>query len=53
MELKLNVYKTRLCRDVDRVVTAKDFKLSTGICEDVLNIINIDMLRDGKSYEQF
>lgn len=47
MELKLNIYKTRLCRDVDRVVTAKDFKLSTGICEDVLNIINIDMFEGG------
>lgn len=47
MELKLNIYTTRLCREVDRVATAKDFKLSTGICEDVLNIIHIDMFEGG------
>ena len=47
MELKLNIYTTRLCREVERTVTAQDFELSTGICEDVLNIINIDMFEGG------
>ena len=47
MELKLNIYKTRLCREVERTATARDFELSTGVCEDVLNIINIDMFDGG------
>ena len=47
MELKLNVYKNRFCREVEKTVTANDFELSTGICEDVLNIINIDMFEGG------
>lgn len=47
MELKLTVYKDRLCRTVDKTVTANVFDLSTGICEDVLNILNIDMLANG------
>lgn len=49
MELKLNIYETRLCRRVERVATANDFELSTGICEDVLDIINIDMFAGGLS----
>lgn len=47
MELKLNIYADRLCRKVEKTVTANDFELSTGICEDVLNIINIDMFEGG------
>lgn len=47
MELKMNVYADRLCRKLDKTVTANDFELSTGVCEDVLNIINIDMLSGG------
>lgn len=47
MELKLNIYKTRLCREIERTATANDFELSTGVCEDVLNIINIDLLEGG------
>lgn len=47
MELKLNVYTDRLCRKVEKTVTANDFELSTGVCEDVLNIINIDMFEGG------
>lgn len=49
MELKLNIYETKLCRRVERIATANDFELSTGICEDVLNIINIDMFAGGLS----
>lgn len=47
MELKLDVYKDRLCRETEKTVKAKDFELSTGICEDVLNVINIDMFEGG------
>ena len=49
MELKLNIYADRLCRKVEKTVTANDFELSTGVCEDVLNIINIDMFEGGLS----
>ena len=47
MELKLDIYKTRLCREVEKTVTANDFELSTGVCEDVLDLINIDMFSGG------
>lgn len=47
MEIKLNIYKTRLCREIEKTVAANDFELSTGVCEDVLNIINIDMFEGG------
>jgi hypothetical protein len=47
MELKLDIYKTRICREVERTATAKDFELSTGVCEDILSAINIDMFDGG------
>lgn len=47
MEIKLNIYADRMCRKIDRVVVAKDFELSTGVCEDVLKTINIDMFSGG------
>lgn len=47
MDIKLKIYKTRLCREVEREVKARDFELSTGVCEDVLNAINIDMFEGG------
>lgn len=47
MELKLDIYETKLCRKVEKTVTANDFELSTGVCEDVLKIINIDMFEGG------
>lgn len=47
MELKLDIYETKLCRKVEKTVTANEFELSTGICEDVLAIINIDMFDGG------
>jgi hypothetical protein len=47
MDLKLNIYKDKYCRELARQVTAKDFELSTGICEDVLDVINIDALDGG------
>lgn len=47
MELKLDIYTTRLCRKIEKTVEANDFELSTGVCEDVMNIINIDMFEGG------
>ena len=49
MELKLDIYKTRFCKkdEIEKTCTAKDFELSLGICEDVLNMINIDMFGGG------
>lgn len=49
MELKLDIYTTRLCRTVKKTCEANDFELSLGLCEDVLNIINIDMFEGGLS----
>lgn len=47
MELKLNIYTDEFCYEVEKTVTANAFKLSLGICEDVLNIVNIDMFEGG------
>lgn len=47
MELYLNIYKTKLCREVEKTVTANEFELSVGVCEDVVNMINIDMFEGG------
>lgn len=49
MELKLDIYTTRLCRKIERTATANDFELSTGVCEDILEAINIDMFDGGLS----
>ena len=47
METKLNIYKTKMCREVEKTVTTNEFELSLGVCEDVLDIINIDMFEGG------
>ena len=47
MEIKLNIYTTKFCRQIERTATAMDFELSTGICSDVLNAINIDVFDGG------
>lgn len=49
MELKLDIYRTRFCKkdDIEKTCTVNDFELSTGICEDVLDMINIDMFEGG------
>lgn len=47
MELKLDIYTTKLCREIERTAVANDFELSTGVCEDVLNAINIDLFEGG------
>lgn len=47
MELKIKLYKDRYCRHLKEEKTAADFGLSLGLCEDVLNSVNIDMFLDG------
>lgn len=47
MELKLNLYSDKFCRKFVREVSASGFDLSLGICEDLLDIINIDMFEGG------
>lgn len=47
MELRLNIYTNKMCRVVEKTVTAKEFELSVGICEDVLDILNVDMFEGG------
>lgn len=47
MELKLKIYDDRFCRKNERVVTAPDFGLSVQVCEEVLDIINIDAFEGG------
>jgi hypothetical protein len=36
-----------MCREIEKTVTAQEFELSLGVCEDVLDIINIDMFEGG------
>lgn len=45
MELKLNIYDGK---KVEKTYTANDFTLMTGVCEDILNIVDIDKLTSGK-----
>lgn len=47
MELELNIYEDRFCRKVARTLTAQEFELSTAICEDILDIVKIDMWDGG------
>lgn len=46
MELKLNIYTDGKLKEIEKTYVANDFELSTGTCEDLLNIINIDMFDD-------
>lgn len=47
MELKLNIYGDRFCRKLIRTATANTFDLSTAICSDVIEIVNLDMFEGG------
>lgn len=47
MELKITLYADRLCRKIKEEKTAPDFGLSLGVCEEVLNMVNIDMFAGG------
>ena len=43
MEIKLNVYKTRSLKIIEKTYSVSDFRLSFGACEDILNAINVDL----------
>lgn len=47
MELKLNIYKTRKSKEIEKTYIANDFELSMGVCEDLLHIVKIDMFENG------
>lgn len=49
MELKLNIYKNK---EIVKTYKANDFTLMTGICEDIINMIDVDKMLDGKLTEQ-
>lgn len=46
MELRLNIYKDKKCKEIEKTLTANDFELSTGVCEDVLRLIKVDQIDD-------
>lgn len=46
MELRLNIYTDKKCKDIERTVAVNDFELSTGVCEDVLQLIKVDQIDD-------
>lgn len=43
MELKLNIYTTKSCRELEKTYVSDDFKLSVGVAEDILDLIDIDL----------
>lgn len=47
MELKLNIYNTRRLKEIEKTYIVNDFELSTGTCEDLLDLIDIDMFEGG------
>ena len=59
MEFKLNVYANKYCKngEIVKEATANDFELSLGVCEDVLDIIQIDLfeadIKGMKTQDQF
>ena len=46
MELKLNIYTDKKCKVIAKTLTVNDFELSTGVCEDVLQLIKVDQIDD-------
>lgn len=46
MELRLNIYTDKKCKVIEKTLTANDFELSTGVCEDVLRLIKVDQIDD-------
>lgn len=45
MKLKLNIYDGK---EIVKTYEAQDFNLMTGVCEDIINIVDIDKLTSGK-----
>lgn len=50
MELKLNIYGKG--KEIIKTYQTNDFVLTTGICEDIINAVDVDKLLDGKLDEQ-
>lgn len=50
MELKLNIYGRS--GEVVKTYTANDFTLKTGVCEDVMELVDIDKLTSGNISNQ-
>ena len=48
MELKLTIYTDKKCKEIQKTLIVNDFELSTGVCEDVLQLMKVDHL-DGIS----
>ena len=44
MELKLNIYTNKKCKEIEKTLTVNDFELSTGVCEDVLLLVQVDKI---------
>ena len=47
MELKLNIYNTN--GEIDKIYITEDFRLMTGTCEDILEIVEIDKMKNLKA----
>lgn len=43
MELTLNIYKSRKSKEIEKTLKANDFELSTGVCEDLIKIVDVDL----------
>lgn len=41
MEFKLNIYKGK---DVEKTYTCHDFELRTGMCEDLVDVVDIELM---------
>lgn len=52
MELKLNVYTDEKLKELEKTYTCNDFALSTGVVEDLLDLINIDLFTGKLSQEE-
>lgn len=51
MELKLNIYKGK---DIEKTYITDDFRVTTGVCEDIMNVIDLEefMKLDGATEEE-
>lgn len=52
MDIKLNVYKDKFCQTLDRTEAVSDLKLSTGVCEDIIALFNLDTMTGVQSLDK-
>lgn len=52
MEVRLNIYKTLELEEIEKTYVIDDFKIATGVAEDLLDLVNIDMFLDGDENKQ-